>query len=115
MVVNVETLNMRISPSAESPIETKLHKGDVVEVISGVQKRWVQVQIDGYEYMGYVKYNYLSPCQAKDNSSQSSNESTWSDAIKDQIHLDFLTHSSKLPIYRSSGCDYFRIVFAKYI
>lgn len=85
MVVNVKTLNMRKSPNVESPIETKLHRGDVVEVISGVQEGWVQVQIDGYKYMGYVKYDYLSPYQANERSSQSSKERTWSDAISDQI------------------------------
>lgn len=99
MVVNVKTLNMRKSPNVESPIETKLHRGDVVEVISGVQEGWVQVQIDGYKYMGYVKYDYLSPYQANERSSQYSKERTWSDAISDQIHFDFLTHSSKLPVY----------------
>ena len=83
MVVNVKTLNMRKSPNVESPIETKLHKGDVVEVISGVQEGWVQVQIDGYEHLGYVKYDYLSPYQATAEGSQSSNERTWSDAISD--------------------------------
>ena len=97
MEVNVETLNMRRFPSAESPIDTKLHKGDVVEVMSGVQDGWVCVQID--EYSGYVKYKYLVSYKEPVNTSQSSAENSWSDMIRDKIHQGFLTHSSKLPVY----------------
>lgn len=97
MEVNVETLNMRRFPSAVSPIELKLHKGDVVIVTSDVQDGWVCVQID--EYTGYVKYEYLVPYEESVDTPQSSAESSWSDMIRNLIHWDFLNHSSRLPVY----------------
>ena len=55
-VVNVQTLNVRVSPDADSDCITMIPEGDVYDIVSQ-ENGWVCISVDGQD--GYVKAEYV--------------------------------------------------------
>lgn len=97
-MVNVETLNVRDYPSTDSNVIGQLSKGDVVEFEGG--EDWGAVSFGNIH--GFVMKRFLSksiPEESRAKTFVSEGFGEWSYHIKSRIHLDFLAHSSKMPVW----------------